>query len=104
MFERRRSLAATALLLAFASCDNPEAPRPPGPAALLEIVSGDRQEFTVGDGLADPLIIRIVDASRRPVRDQLVNFRVLSGDGTLNAGARLTDEDGVAREWWTPGT
>src|SRR5687767_6351442 len=103
MFERRRSLAATALLLAFAACDSPNGPARAGPAAVLEIVSGDAQEATVGEPLPQPLVVRVTDASGRPVADQLLNFRVVSGDGSVAAGASFTNEEGVAQERWILG-
>jgi len=38
------------------------------------------------------------------VEGALVNFVVSEGSGTVWAGAALTDDSGIAREWWTLGT
>src|SRR5688572_5177343 len=103
MFERRRSLAATALLLAFAGCDSPSgAPRATAPARM-EVVSGDLQQFTVGELLPERLVVRIADSDGRPVSNQLVNFRVAAGDGSVLAGAGVTDAEGLAQDSWTLG-
>lgn len=109
MIERRRlvRLAALAALPLFSSCDkSPTAPRQQqaGPPAQLEKVSGDQQQGVVGTRLAAPLVVRITDANGRPVAGQIVNFRVVSGGGTVFAGAASTNADGVAQELWTLGT
>ena len=38
------------------------------------------------------------------MRDQLVNFRVIAGGGSVFAGSALTNKDGIAQERWTLGT
>src|SRR5207248_102921 len=35
---------------------------------------------------------------------QILNFRVLSGGGSVYGGTELTDHDGIAQELWTLGT
>ncbi|HST57171.1 MAG TPA: Ig-like domain-containing protein, partial [Longimicrobium sp.] len=73
------------------------------PSKVL-VVSGDMQTATVGQELAQPLVARVVDENNRPVANQLVNFVVTSGGGSVFAGAALTNEDGEARERWRLGT
>lgn len=67
-----------------------------GPAALSP-VSGDGQEGTVGSRLADPLVVRVTDASSQPVEGVAVEFRldrdVPGGSVTPQA---LTDVNGEA--------
>jgi adhesin/invasin len=73
------------------------------PAKML-VVSGDLQTGTVGTELAQPLVVRVVDDRDRPVRNQLVNFVVTAGGGSVFAGSAITNADGEARERWTLGT
>jgi hypothetical protein len=73
------------------------------PAAVL-VVSGDLQTAPVGQELPQPLVVKVVDEAGRPVRDQLVNFRVTRGGGSVFAGSALTNKDGIAQERWTLGT
>jgi hypothetical protein len=104
----RRTATLLVAALALASCDNPAGPDPdpPGPAvpAKLDVVSGGDQRDTVGQELPQPLVVRVLDARGRPVRDAIVNFRVVAGGGSVFAGAALTNAEGEARERWTLGT
>jgi hypothetical protein len=72
--------------------------------ARVVLVAGDLQSDTVGKELAEPLVVRVVDDRDRPVRNQLVNFVVTAGGGTVFAGSAVTNADGEARERWTLGT
>ncbi len=40
----------------------------------------------------------------KPVKGALVNFRVVTGGGSVFAGAALTNSDGIARDYWTLGS
>jgi hypothetical protein len=91
------------LLLWSVSCDSPSEPQT-GPAARLDLLSGNHQEATVGQPLGDPLVVRVFDENGTPLSSQLLNFRVISGNGSVFAGASLTNSDGVAQERWTLGT
>jgi hypothetical protein len=73
------------------------------PSRVL-VVSGDLQTAPAGEELAQPLVARVVDDRNRPVKNQLVNFVVISGGGSVFAGAALTNADGEARERWRLGT
>ena len=103
MKHRFRLALAAVLLVAAAACDNPSG-SDVGPAARLDVLAGDQQQDTVGQQLPQPLVVRVTDDKGRPVRDQLVSFRVVSGGGTVFAGAGLTNDDGEVRERWTLGT
>jgi hypothetical protein len=72
--------------------------------AKLVVVSGDLQTAQVGTELPQQLVVRVLDDRGRPVKGQIVNFRVTAGNGTVFAGAALTDAFGEARERWTLGT
>lgn len=72
-----------------------------GPAASLSVVSGDHQEAQVGTELPDPIVVRVTDADGRPVPNQIVNFVIVSGGGSVFGGTSQTNADGEARERWT---
>ena len=78
--------------------DQSEAP------AQVQIVSGDDQDAVVGTELPNPAVVRVVDEDGRPIRGQLVNFRVTSGGGSVFSGSALTNANGEAQERWTLGT
>lgn len=48
------------------------------------------------------LVFQVVDdrAKPKPVEGQLVNFVVVSGGGSVFAGAALTNADGIAQNYW----
>lgn len=58
----------------------------------------------VGQELPEPLVVHATDANGRDVKQQIINFRVVSGGGSVFAGTALTNEHGLARERWTLGT
>jgi len=97
-----RLAAGIAAVLSLASCDTTE-PRP-RVAARLDIVSGDDQEGRVGSLLTNALVVKVTDDQGRPVRGQAVNFRVVSGGGSISAGAAQTDDQGRIQARWTLGT
>ncbi|HUR93713.1 MAG TPA: Ig-like domain-containing protein [Gemmatimonadales bacterium] len=68
------------------------------------LVSGDQQEAVVGHEVASPLVVDVVDADGNPVPDQLVNFVVTSGGGSMFAGASITNSEGRAQDYLTVGT
>ncbi len=80
---RHRTLATAVVLLAtlgFLSCErSPTAPRLD--QLSLDVVSGGN-----------------------PVALQVLNFRVVSGGGSVYGGTELTDDHGIAQELWTLGT
>jgi hypothetical protein len=43
------------------------------------------------------------DGKGHPVKGQLVNFVVVEGGGTVFAGSAITDNKGVAQDYWTLG-
>jgi alpha-tubulin suppressor-like RCC1 family protein len=101
----RKIASASALLLGLlAAACNGEVVGGGQRPARVEVVSGDLQSDTVGKEVAQPLVVRVVDERNRPVKNQLVNFVVTAGGGSVFAGAAITNADGEARERWTLGT
>ncbi|HEU4883410.1 MAG TPA: Ig-like domain-containing protein [Longimicrobium sp.] len=96
------SAAALLLGLLAAGCNGEVVGGGQRPAALL-VVSGDLQTGTAGQELAQPLVVKVVDENGKPVRGQLVNFRVTAGGGSVFAGSAITNKDGIAQERWTLG-
>jgi alpha-tubulin suppressor-like RCC1 family protein len=84
-------------------CDN-------GPTELdralqsVAIVDGDDQSGIVGKQLSEPLLVRAENAEGEPIPGQVLNFRVVSGGGSVFAGAAQTNADGIVQELWTLGT
>src|SRR5687768_10505090 len=97
-------LVASTVLVNSCGGDRVAGPRPAGPPKSVTIVSGDLQTGTVGAALPSPLVVRVTDASARPVAGQVVNFRVVKGGGSVFAGAAITNANGLAQERWTLGT
>jgi len=56
----------------------------------------------VGSELS-PLIVKVTSGGN-PVSLQVLNFRVVSGGGSVYGGTELTDDHGIAQEIWTLGT
>ena len=103
----RRSVGAVALAMTGAllvACSDSSGTDDGGPPASMEVVGGNGQQGVVGEELADPLVVKVTDDRGRPVRGQLVNWRVTAGGGSVFAGSALTNREGVAQERWTLGT
>ena len=98
-----RPLFAALALTAAAACSTPTANPDAAPDLSVVILTGDGQVGAPATELPAPLVAVVQDGRGRPVRDQLVNFRVLTGGGSVFAGAALSDRHGMVREWWTLG-
>ncbi|HEX6057429.1 MAG TPA: Ig-like domain-containing protein, partial [Gemmatimonadaceae bacterium] len=94
-------VAAGALL---GACSDSSGTDDGGPPASMEVVGGNGQQGVVGEELVGPLVVKVTDDRGRPVRGQLVNWRVTAGGGSVFAGSALTNREGVAQERWTLGT
>jgi hypothetical protein len=106
-YVRPRLLAGAALLaccVTLGSCSDSSGTEFGGTPAEMEVLGGNAQDGTVGEELPDPLVVKVTDARGRPVRGQLVNWRVTRGGGSVFAGSAITDSKGEARERWTLGT
>jgi hypothetical protein len=99
----RRVFPLLASLSLLANCSEPNALKGGAPSAMI-VISGGDQSGVVGQELPMPLVVRVNDADGDPVPNQVVNFKVTSGGGSVFAGVALTNASGEARERWTLGT
>ena len=81
----------------------PPPPTTPGPAIRIEIVSGTGQSARAGTDLALPLVVRVVDASGRPVPLVLVTWTASDGGSARPLPTTLTDAQGLASVRWRLG-
>ncbi len=76
-----------------------------GTAFAIRIVSGDNQAANSGTRIAEPLVVRVVDASEQPLADISVGFSVSAGGGQLTGFNSNSGADGlVSISGWTLGT
>ena len=71
--------------------------------AGMDVVAGDGQSGTAGAELPQPLVARVVNGDGQGLPGQIVNFRVVKGNGSVFAGAAITNADGLAQDRWTLG-
>jgi len=96
-------LVAAAALVAACEGETISSPADdPGPLRLA-IVSGNTQVGPEGQELPAPLVASVIDSKGRPLPAQLVNFRVVSGGGSMFAGSTISDKLGIAKDYWTLG-
>jgi len=76
----------------------------PGPAAIIQVVSGDQQAKSVGQALTLPLKVLVTDAYANPFSGTTVAWKVISGGGTLSAPTSLTSAAGLAQINYTLST
>jgi len=99
----RRMLPALALFPLVALACQDVATVDPADLQLL-VVSGDAQEGSPFTELPEPLVVKVVNPkSGAGQPNQVVNFRVVEGGGSVFAGVATTDPQGIAKEYWTLG-
>ena len=101
---RRVVVAALLSLVAACSGDKPTQPALPLGGIHLTIVSGNAQVGAPSTELPAALVAMVTDDKGRPVKDRVVNFRVVSGGGSVYAGAAMSNALGHVRDYWTLGT
>ena len=69
----------------------------------VALVSGGGQTGNAGSPLAQPITVKVTDASSNPVSGFLVGFGVASGGGSVSPIAAFTDATGQASTSWTLG-
>ena len=100
------ALAASLSLISGAACGGGDLVLPEDqlPAEIV-VVDGNDQTGAVGAELADPLMVRVIDAEDRPVPGVRVAFEL--GDraegGGLSPDTALTTADGLASSRWVLG-
>lgn len=68
-----------------------------GSPAALQVISGDGQQGTVGSRLDNPLVVRLTDASSRPIAGVPVVFQVTNDvPGAEVDPEAVTDSEGLA--------
>lgn len=107
-----RGLLLAACTLSIVSCgrDVPTAAGPSDAAFVVDratgvsitLISGGDQTGTAGQPLPQPIVVRVLDARRVPIRDALVNF-IASRGGHADPSQTRTDAGGYARATWTLG-
>src|SRR5437773_2756394 len=70
----------------------------------LHIVSANNQSGVVNTELSQPLVVQATNSDGIALVDLTVNFRVVSGGGSMYAGTASTDTEGTAADYWTLGT
>ena len=101
---RSSTIARISGLLLLASCLSPSDTRNRAPGALsLSVVSGNNQTAPPGTELPNPLVALVEDSRGHAVKGQIVNFVVVSGGGSVFAGAAISGGDGIVQERWTLG-
>jgi Bacterial Ig-like domain (group 1) len=105
-----RGMAALLVAATLVSCGGGGSSNESGPGqpsdvtiASVSVATGDRQTAIAGTELPNALTVRVQNKSGAAISGAVVNFRVLSGNGTLFAGSATTDSNGLARERWTLG-
>lgn len=99
------SLVVGAVGVLASSCDQTPVTEMDAGAVVtaMNVVSGGNQTGPSGEELPEPLVVQALDAHGHGVGNQLVNFRVLEGGGSMWAGSAMSDRDGLAQNWWTLG-
>jgi hypothetical protein len=94
---------AVAVLAVACGSDQLLLPGDAQPAALA-IVDGNNQSAQAGAPLAEAVVVRVTDATGRPVAGAQVAFRVTSASGgELSPPSALTDNTGQASAEWALG-
>jgi hypothetical protein len=96
----RLTITLTLSLLLIAACNSSEAP--PVPSGV-SAVSGSNQFATVGTAAANPLVVLVLDSNGNPSASTPVQWRVLSGGGTVADTVSTSDQNGHASMTYTAG-
>ena len=75
----------------------------PANPTVLRLVSGDGQTGSIGNPLAQPLVVRLEDANGNGVGGQPITFVAGQTAGSVNPVNTTTDPSGLASTTWTLG-
>lgn len=89
------------LLLMSVGCAEGEGPTGPGEPARLTMVSGGGQADTVDATLDEPIVVKAVDASGRPVEGVVIAWS--TEGGVIRPLSRTTDVTGTVMAEWSLG-
>src|SRR5216110_3307862 len=100
---KNRCVAAGMSIIAIVAlgCERAVAPVQQIGDLRFSVVSGEGQTGAAGEQLAQPLVVKVTKPNGSPQKGQIVNFRVVAGNGSVYGGASLTDDGGLAQELWT---
>jgi hypothetical protein len=105
MIRSRLLLSALFALAPVAACDSTTTTSQANqPGLTLDVISGGGQSTLEFTELPQPIVARLLNNKGRPVKGQIVNFRVRQGGGFVWNGSAITDADGIVKDWWTVGT
>jgi hypothetical protein len=101
-----RLLLASLLFGPWVGCksDSSAPDRGSGVATSIRLVEGTPLSGVAGKELPLPLVVEVTDAAGKVVPNQIVNFRVIAGGGSVFAGSGLTNAAGRVQDRWTLGT
>lgn len=71
--------------------------------SAIGIVSGNGQTAIAGAALANPLVVEVLDQNAEEMPGATVNWTIVTGGGSLNTAASLTDTAGHASTRYTAG-
>ena len=100
------AIIAIASIGLMAACDSNEPitdSTDSGGSYRLEPISGDAQASETQTELAEPFVVRALDAQERPVAGVMVHWVVRDGDGRTPAESSVTDNEGLASAMYTLG-
>ena len=95
---------ASVALSTIAACGGDAVAPSNGPAAALTPTSTLSRTGLVGAALPSAIIVKVTDASGRPVPNAAVALAVTKGNGSITPRVALTDALGQATATWTLGT
>lgn len=100
LVRRNGRILGGVLLLACGGTD----PESIGPPVDLSASAGNAQIGAAGQTLLAPIAAKVSDANERGVPNIPVDFRILSGGGSLESASERTNGAGVATVRWRVGT
>ena len=72
-------------------------------ATSITVSSGNGQVGLVGQPLAQPIVVHVLDQNGDSLANAVVSWTVVSGGGSVSAATSLTDASGNASVTWTMG-
>src|SRR5438477_2789143 len=99
------SLAVLTALVALVACGSDGGTGPSTePPARLDAITDLSRSAPVGSAVPGGIVVKVSDASGRPVQNAAVAFAVTLGNGSTNPRVATTDSKGQATATWTLGT
>ena len=69
----------------------------------LQAISGNAQAGSPGTALEEPVRVRVLDGSDRPLAGLWVEWSVVEGSGRVEPRHSISDADGIAEATWVLG-